>query len=378
MSVQPVTTRKHTEIADWIRAEIASGNMRPGDRLPSESEICRKFKVSRTSVRLAIANLSREGLVESQKGVGTFCRLRKTKAAIDLALVCFFPSSYIFPRIASGFDELTHRLGFHMLLNHSGLRLEREAEILRKLRARGVGGIALEPINPGSSDPKHPIDLKLTNHALIKEIRDQGIGVVLLDSDFGDGTFPSIVLDDRRGGEMAARYLWERGHRDIGVVCSQDHLAKKLRAWAAQDFLSSVGAPVPERWRIRPETTRSAGQVIEEFFAAAGSLPSAFLCTNDEEAVALYRVASRQGLRVPDNLSLISFDNSDYAQMPGLDLTSIDHPGAFIGEKAAQMLADYAGFPGLKFSGTITVEPVIVERSSVLDLRPRTGQGGAQ
>ena len=375
MSGQVVTTRKHSEISDWIRAEIAAGTIRPGDRIPSESEICKRFGVSRTSVRLAIANLSREGLLESQKGIGTFCRSFKPTAAKDLALVCFFPSSYIFPRIASGFDELTHRLGYHMLLNQSGLRLEREREILKKLRTRGVAGIAIEPINPGSNDPRNPVELSKTNHALLREIRDAGIGVVLLDSDFGDAAFPSIVINDRRGGEMVARYLWERGHREIGVVCSQDHLAKKLRSWGAQDFLSSAGAPVPDAWKILPERTASAEQAIEEFFSSAAAFPRAFICANDEEAVALYRVASGKGLRVPQDISLISFDNSDYARLPGLDLTSVDHPGAFIGEKAAQILADYTGFPELKFSSAITIEPTIVERSSVLDLRPRTGPG---
>ena len=375
MSGQPVTTSKHAEISDWIRAEIDAGSIRPGDRLPSESELCRRFGVSRTSVRLAIANLSREGLLESQKGIGTFCRTFKPKAAKDLALVCFFPSSYIFPRIASGFDELTHRLGYHMLLNQSGLRLEREREILRKLRARGVGGIAIEPINPGSNDPRNPVALDRTNYALLREIRDSGIGIVLLDSDFGDGSFPSITISDRRGGEMAARYLWERGHREIGVVCSQDHLAKKLRSWGAQDFLGAAGSPVPETWRILPERTSGAEEAIEEFFTRTAAFPRAFLCTNDEEAVALYRVASRRGLRVPQDISLISFDNSDYARLPGLDLTSIDHPGAFIGEKAAQILADYAAFPHVKFSNAISIEPVIVERSSVLDVRPRMGPG---
>ena len=72
-----------------------------------------------------------------------------------------------------------------MLLNQSGLRLEREREILRKLRTRGVAGIAIEPINPGSNDPRNPVELAKTNHALIREIRDSGIGIVLLDSDFG-------------------------------------------------------------------------------------------------------------------------------------------------------------------------------------------------
>jgi len=373
MSVQHVTTRKHSEISDWIRSEIASGAVRPGDRIPSESEICKRFGVSRTSVRLALSNLSREGLLDSRKGIGTFCRSRKPKTVVDLALVCFFPSSYIFPRIAAGFDEQTHRLGYHMLFNHSGLKLEREAEILRKLKARGVSGIALEPINPGSDDPKSPVDFGKTNYPLIRELRDAGIGIVLLDSDFGDGGFPSIVLDDRRGGDMAARYLWERGHREIGIICSQDHLAKKLRSWGARDFLSAAGAPVRPDWLVFPETTRGAPQAIEELFSSGGPLPGAFICTNDEEAVALYRVASRRGLAVPRDISIVSFDNSEYAQLPGLDLTSIDHPGAFIGEKAAQILADHAGFPGLRFSNVITVEPRIVERTSVVDKRPPGG-----
>jgi GntR family transcriptional regulator, arabinose operon transcriptional repressor len=319
--------------------------------------------------------MSREGMLESRKGVGTFCRAREPRTTIDLALVCFFPSSYIFPRIASGFDALTHRLGHHMLYNQSGHKLEKEREILLKLRARGVCGIAIEPINPGSNDPRKPVDLAQTNFSLIAEIRDAGIGIVLLDSDFGDGSFPSIVLNDRKGGEMVARYLWERGHREIGIVCSQDHLAKKLRSWGAMDFLASVGTPIPERWKIAPEITRSAEPAIEEFFSLAKVLPRAFICTNDEEAVALYRVASRRGLRIPQDISLISFDNSDYAHLPGLDLTTVDHPGAFIGEKAAQILADHAAFPALKYSGTITIEPALVERSSVLDVRPRLGPG---
>jgi GntR family transcriptional regulator of arabinose operon len=262
-----------------------------------------------------------------------------------------------------------------MLLNQSGLKLEREHEILKKLKTRGVAGIAIEPINPGSDDPRFPVELSKTNYSLLREIRDAGIGVVLLDSDFGDAGFPSIVMNDRRGGEMVARYLWERGHREIGIVCSQDHLAKKMRSWGAQDFLSSAGAPVPGAWKIIPERTSSAEQAIEEFFGSAAAFPSAFICANDEEAVALYRVASGKGLRIPQDISLISFDNSDYARLPGLDLTTVDHPGGFIGEKAAQILADYAGFPDLKFSDAITIEPTIVERSSVLDLRPHTGPG---
>ena len=375
MSGQLVTTRKHSEISIWIKAEIEAGSIRPGDRIPSESEICQRFGVSRTSVRLAISNLSREGILESRKGVGTFCRSREPKAVVDLALVCFFPSSYIFPRIAAGFDALTHRLGYHMLLNQSGHSLEKEREILLKLKARGVGGIAIEPINRGSNDPRNPFDPGTTNRSLLQEIRDSGIGVVLLDSDFGDGSFPSIVINDRKGGELVARYLWDRGHRDVGIVCSQDHMAKKMRSWGARDFLSSAGVSIPDAWQITPELTSAAEPAIEESFSRMETIPRAFICTNDEEAVALYRVASRRGLRVPRDISLISFDNSAYAQLPGLDLTTVDHPGAFIGEKAAQILADGAAYPGLKYSSTLTIEPVIVERSSVLDLRPRMGSG---
>ena len=66
--------KKHQLVEAWVKNRIAEGLLIPGDKLASESQLCAQFGVSRNAVRQAIRNLARNGLVESLKGVGTFCR----------------------------------------------------------------------------------------------------------------------------------------------------------------------------------------------------------------------------------------------------------------------------------------------------------------
>ena len=71
------------------------------------------------------------------------------------------------------------------------------------------------------------------------------------------------------------------------------------------------------------------------------------------------------GIAIPRDLSVISVDDSDYAGLPGIDLTSISHPSDFIGARSAQILIDEITAPGVRFKDMIAIEPIVRERSSV-------------
>src|SRR5271169_4755980 len=113
--------KKHQVIETWIRSRIDEGVLVPGEKLPSESQLCAQFDVSRNAVRQAIGNLVQEGLVESTKGVGTFCRTRLPASPLsaNIGLVEFFISSYIYPEIIRGCYNTLSRKGFALLLNQS-------------------------------------------------------------------------------------------------------------------------------------------------------------------------------------------------------------------------------------------------------------------
>jgi GntR family transcriptional regulator, arabinose operon transcriptional repressor len=365
MSEQHIITSKHSAITTWIKQEIEAGRLRPGDKLPSESEICARFGVSRSSARQAISNLAHAGWVESRKGVGTYCLARRSPEADDFALVCYYASSYIFPRIAAGFEIATQRGGFHMILNQTEANVEKEKGVLLRLRERGVRGIAIEPVIAGSEDGSDLRDLETTNYRLLCEIQESGIQVVLMDNTFGDSRFPAIVLDDIATGALAARYLAERGHRDIAIVYSPLHRPFRLRRQGATDYLAGLGVEVPADRLLSVGPVRECDAFFERYFDSRPRLPESFFCCNDEMSIALFRAAHANGYSIPADFSVISVDNSDYAQLPGISLTSIDHPDQFIGEKAAQILLDGVITPNVHYRSTISIDPVVVERSSV-------------
>jgi GntR family transcriptional regulator of arabinose operon len=116
--------------------------------------------------------------------------------------------------------------------------------------------------------------------------------------------------------------------------------------------------------------TSEASVAAERFLRGAKELPSAFVCGNDEDALRLIDVAERQGIRVPDDLSVVGFDNSDIAQLEKISLTSVDHPSFEIGERAANILLDKIFHPEIRFVTQTIISPSLVERNSVRSLEP--------
>jgi GntR family transcriptional regulator of arabinose operon len=358
--------KKHQVIETWIRNRIDEGVLVPGEKLPSESQLCAHFGVSRNSVRQAIRNLIREGLVESTKGVGTFCRTRLPASPLsaNIGLVEFFISSYIYPEIIRGCYNTLSRKGFALLLNQSEYNLEQERAILQDLRKKKVGGIIIAPIY-GAGDR--------SNALLLEEIQDEGTAVVLCDDYFPGRNFSSVTLDYHTCGEEAAAHLWKKGHRKIGIFYQKDFLVKANRMKGVLDYLGRQEAPVRAAWIVGfngQGPTSQAPAAAERFLKGAKELPSAFVCGNDEDALHLIKVAERQGIRVPGDLSVVGFDNSDIAQLEKISLTSVDHPSFEIGEKAANILLDKIFHPEIRFVTHTIITPSLVERSSVRSLVP--------
>lgn len=358
--------KKHQVVETWIKNRIDEGVLVQGEKLPSESQLCGQFGVSRNPVRQAIRNLVHEGLVTSIKGVGTFCRTRLPASPLsaNIGVVQYFMSSYIYPEIIRGCYNTLVRKGFSLLLNQSEYNLEQERAILLDLRKKKVGGIIIAPIY-GAGDR--------SNALLLEEIQNEGIAVVLCDDYFPGRNFSSVTLDYHTCGEEAAAHLWKKGHRRIGIFYQKDFLVKANRMRGVLDFLGRKEAPVRAGWIVGfngQGPTSEAGAAAERFLRGAKELPSAFVCGNDEDALRLIEAAERHGIRVPGDLSVVGFDNSDIAQLEKVSLTSVDHPSFEIGEKAANILLDKILRPEIRFVTQTIITPSLVERSSVRVLEP--------
>jgi len=358
--------KKYQIVEEWIRTRIVENRILPGEKLPSESELCSSFEVSRNVVRQALVNLVHEGWLETVKGVGTFCRTRVAghELSTNIGFVCFFTGSYIFPEIIRGCDHVLYRKGFHLLLNQSEYDLAKERNILLNLKKKGVDGVIIEPVY--SED--HP---DASNADILLEMRAQGVAVVLCDNCYPRANFNYVCLDDEEGGRLAASHLWERGHRRIGVFFQSDYQVKQARRRGVEEYLAEKGAPVRKEWIIgfTGQGSQSRGpDAARRFFAETVDLPTAIVCSSDEDALQLVQEAEARGLRIPEDLSIIGFDNSKIAQLGKISLTSVEHPSFFLGETATNILLEQIHNPNLNLLTRKTIVPRIIERSSVRSL----------
>ena len=358
--------RKRQLVETWIRGRIDAGALIPGEKLPSESQLCEQFGVSRNVVRQAIARLAEEGFVESTRGVGTFCRARlpASVSSTNIGVVAFFISSYVYPEVIRGCYNALSRRGFAVLVNQSEYNLEQERSILLALRKKKVGGIIIAPIY-GAGDR--------SNALLLEEMQAEGTAVVLCDDYYPGRNFSSVTLDYHASGEAAAAHLWQHGHRKIGIFYQKDFLVKATRMKGVLDFLGRMEAPVRPAWiaGFNGQGPDSDGPAVaERFLRTVRELPTAVVCGNDEDALRLIETAERRGLRIPEDLSVVGFDNSQIAQMEKVSLTSVDHPSFEIGERAAAILLDKILHPEMRFFTRTVISPVLVERSSVRSFVP--------
>lgn len=354
--------KKYEIVENWIKSKIESGMMIPGDKLPSESELMRQFGVSRNAVRQATNKLIKDDFLESRQGIGYFVMKRNTGKSTEIGFICYRTSSYIFPHIIHGANKIIQKNGFHLLLQESWYDLNVEKNLLINLEKKGVCGVVITPVY-GTGE--------YNNVALLEKLESRGIPVVLLDSFFPEYSFSSVSLSDERAGWMAAKHLWTNGHHNVGIIYSKNYFPKILRRDGALRFFREHGSPVKEELVLGIEGQTSAKTVygeIRRILKELQALPSAFICSSDDEAMILIHQLKKHGLSVPEDVSVISFDNSDVSRYSHPRLTTMNHPSEYMGEKVASVLLERINHPQIRLKSHTFIDSYVVNRDSVKDL----------
>jgi LacI family xylobiose transport system transcriptional regulator len=180
-------------------------------------------------------------------------------------------------------------------------------------------------------------------------LRAGTIPLVVLDpSDRPMRGVPSVVATNWSGGIDAARHLLDLGHRRIAVITGPtERLAAKGRLDGARTAMEAAGQPLDARLlRFGLSFSFEDGLHHGRELLRLADRPTAVVCGNDLQAFGVYEAARQAGLRIPDELSVIGFDDVAYAQWSGPALTTVRQPFAEMGAKAASMvLALAAGQP---------------------------------
>ncbi|MNO19840.1 Arabinose metabolism transcriptional repressor [compost metagenome] len=345
-----------TELLSWIE----SGRLKQGDQTPSENEIAGQFGMSRQTVRQALGQLEKEGWLYRLQGKGTFVTRQDTRplqSSNMIGMMTTHISDYIFPHIVSGAEARLRGGGYSMMLSSTDNDKNKERENLELLLSQPFKGLIIEPTKSAQGNPNLPLYLALEIHR---------IPFIMINERYPELHCPCLKLDDEAGGYMAAEHLIALGHREIAGFFKTDDLqgANRLKGFTR--------ALYKHRLPLGPDTVThytSEQKHTVPYEAALAMLqrrqrPTAFVCYNDELAVLLLEAARQTGLSVPDDLSLIGFDDSTLATATEVKLTTIRHPKQEMGVQAADMLMDMIERRSPEPPNDIIYKPELVLRGS--------------
>ena len=222
-SITGGNTPKYQELTEQLRLQIVSGEIAPGQKLPSENTLSAQYQVSRQTVRKALAILQNEGYIYAEHGRGTFCSemMRHAHPSKNIAVVTTYLSDYIFPRVIQGIDDVLTGAGYSIVLKNTKNSRTREAECLQEILSKDIDGVIIEP-------SKSQIFCRHMN--LYEQLEKSHIPYVFIQGCFPQmKDKPHVLLDDFQGGYMITKYLTDHGHKNIVGVFKADDMQGQNR-----------------------------------------------------------------------------------------------------------------------------------------------------
>jgi GntR family transcriptional regulator of arabinose operon len=352
---------KYHQLKDIILQAIRDGGIREGEPLPSESELVRRFAVSRNTVRQAIGALATEGLVVRRRGKRTFCQAPPRAKTSLLGVITPMVYVYIYRDIINGIEETVHTRDYSMILGNSNSDPDKERSLIETMLDKGVEGLLIEPARSGLVRPDSYIHRRLANLP---------VPVVLMDCAIEGLAASTVTPADVDGGRLATEYLLQKGHKRIAILYKSETTPGLLRhqgyraAFAARGLEPEPGYAVTT-CELRDRNMHPVRDAVLSLVALGDRRPTAMVFYNDEWAVQGLQVLLENGLEVPRDVSIIGFDDTEYCDYARVPITSVSHPKGSLGRIAAEMLlSEIEAGPACE-KKRVTILPRIVERQSV-------------
>ena len=304
---------KHVWLREYLMGELASGRLKAGDLLPPEIRLAEELGMSRTTVRLAMAELEHEGLITRQRGRGTFIREGKPTTApmvpgLDVFALVVPEMRGLYPELQRGVHNEASRTHRQVLVCETGNQVRAQADTLLQLLDRQVAGVVLVPITSDKTPVHH-----------VRPLQRVGIPVVLCHRGVEGVRAPTLRIPFREVGIQAGRRLVEAGHQRVAFCTLQRYEASEAYEAGLRASLEQNGSQLPpDMVFASPQSINDLAAVevaVEAFLDGllalpVASRPTAIMATYDPLAELIYLSATRRGIRIPKDLSLVSFGGS--------------------------------------------------------------------
>ncbi len=365
----------HVPLAPVRRAHILDALARDG--VLRSSQLIEELGVTAVTLRRDLAQLEHEGLLSRVHGgavpvEGADAAPSGVRDAVPPgsrgAIAVLVPSlSFYWPTVVRGIEAEARRQGFRVLLRGASYELQDERPALERLvGGEHVRGLIVAP----NTDMPHAQEV-------VQWLAECGVPSVLAERDAfvlpGREPAESVTSDHALGAMLAARHLAALGHRKVGLVISRSSpTSRKIEAgWDAA--CRELGITAAEHFEhLLPERTSPdfSDTVNAALDTAVATGTTGLLVHSDPEAMAFVDLALNRGISVPDDLSLIAYDD-EVAELFSPALTAVSPPRLSVGEAAADLLIRRLADPG-RPTRRVILSPTLNVRESTAPPPART------
>lgn len=334
----------HKQLLNEVRHRILSGQWLPDTRIPSELELKQQLGLSRSTVRQALLAAQAEGLLERVAGKGTFVAHVSVPAGNPQLIgfvIPYFRSSFD-SQLLRGAESAAKARGYRIIFCNSERKVEEEDRLLQLLVRDGVTGVVIWPAMGEGA-----------NRFLLHLARQ--LAVTLMDRTFPGLGADFVRCDNYAGAYTATQHLISLGHRQPAFLARPYlellPIAQRLEGYRAamQDAGLSplepilVGEPreIGTDYALRAYLDASGEDIqqIRRHLESAGR-PTAIFAMNDLMAMQVLKAASLAGVRVPQDLSIVGFDDLDVVSQLEVPLTTVVQDPFALGDQATRLLVD--------------------------------------
>ncbi|MEO5915369.1 MAG: GntR family transcriptional regulator [Luteolibacter sp.] len=362
---------KHHAISRELATEILAGKYRQTGRLPSETQLVKRFDVSRPTIGRALRSLQEQGLVDRRAGSGTYVRSNKERLpdprSTSPQLGMIVPSlrqTEIFELICGELASLARVHDYGLWwggsaspISEAKMTVEEAEELCTHFIERGVAGVFFVPF-------EHQTDREASNRRITERLRQAGIPVVLIDRDIGGfpnrSEFDLVGVDNFAGGYMLAEHLIKLGMKRLAYVM------RPLTASTVDARIAGARIAMLNHGLENPRQFVHSGDPTDVKFVRSFAQAHQFdavLCTSDHIAAQLLQTLNRLGISVPKDLRIVGFDNVRFASLLTIPLTTMEQPCRDIALTAFNALLERIANSTLP-PRTLMVTPRMVVRES--------------
>ncbi|TRW22345.1 LacI family transcriptional regulator [Flavobacterium zepuense] len=237
---------------------------------------------------------------------------------------------HFFATVISGIEQVANENGYNVIVCLSNESFDKEVINMEVLANGSTDGFIM-------SLSKETQQKKDFHH--IEEVINQGMPVVMFDRITNDVLCDKVIIDDQRAAYEAVDFLINNGFKNIALVTTVDYVSVgKLRTDGYTNAMQDHDMPVSDNMIVKIEDIDNCATKIEKLLLE--NKPDAIFAVNELFAVTSIKLATKMGIKVPEELSVIGFTDGIISQFSSPSITTVSQNGIKMGGRAAQMLID--------------------------------------